>query len=226
MLKKIICLGVLLVMCLGLFFGCGNDLDEYKVTAVTAIESHANIMKAENNYTAAGYAAIEDAVEAGKQAVEDATNKGEVDTAVNDTKSAIDEINEEREMADFVLTISVDNNTKNRGEDFVVEVSLKNQSGADISISYYHSPFLANIENWQYPHPPFGLPPEPNVLVLEDGGTFTETWSLGAIGYLNPVTYESSSLPTGTHDLYFSIQIEINQSEIVVKSNTIKLIVK
>ena len=217
MLKKIICLGVLLVMCLGLFFGCGNDLDEYKVTAVTAIESHANIMKAKNNYTAAGYAAIEDAVEAGKQAVEDATNKGEVDTAVNDTKSAIDEINEEREMADFVLTVTTSKTIFNTGDEIKVNILLLNQSGKDEEISYYFliTPDIPTATN--YPAAT-EMPQYPHTRAFLNGETISITNDLG--GYFAP----------GQHEIKYNATFylnwgEANESAITLDSNTIKITV-
>jgi hypothetical protein len=227
MANKQILMAFVVIMLFGVFglAGCTESLDEYKMDKTIELQEYGDA-KGEENYTAEKWMILQQAVTEGKQAVEGATNKSAVDAAVNDAKEAIDEVKEEREMADFVLTISVVDNTKKYGEDFVVYASLKNQSGKDISISYYYSPVTPFIENWQYPHPPFGMSPEPDVITIKNNESFHETWDIGAYGYTNPITEEKSSLPIGTHELKFRALIIIEQSETIIWSNTIKLIVK
>ncbi len=100
MLKKIICLGVLLVMCLGLFFGCGSDLDEYKATKSAELQSYAD-EKGESNYCMDGWTAICNAVTQGKTNIVTATNKSGVDMAFTIAADAIAEVPHEENMGAF-----------------------------------------------------------------------------------------------------------------------------
>lgn len=126
-------------------------------------------------------------------------------------------------MEDFVLTIKVDNKTKEEGQDFVVTVSLLNQAYEDITISYYYSPFVPHIERFEYPYPPTEeLLGEPNELFIADGDTYTETWNIGSYGYLDENEVKRS-LTKGRHDLYFTTVIIFDEKQVTVKSNTVKL---
>lgn len=107
MLKKILILGVALMMCLGVFAlsACESfDLDAHKATAVTAIENHATAMKAENGYTEAGYTAIDNAVIAGTTAVNKAETKAAVSTARDTAIQAIMDVPKEddEEMSEIL----------------------------------------------------------------------------------------------------------------------------
>lgn len=97
MLKKLVVLGVALIMCLGLFTGCDNiSLDEYKVTGKALIDAHV-ATKTQGDYSTDKWAELLNVAAEGRQAVEDATNKDAVDTAVEDTRKTIDEVEMERD---------------------------------------------------------------------------------------------------------------------------------
>lgn len=128
------------------------------------------------------------------------------------------------------LCISVQKTTVRKGEDFVVDVYLKDQSGEDVSISYHFSPVFPKIDGWQYyGFPLLDKPPTPDILVIENNEHFHETWYLG--GNNNNKMDESAEdkwwqLPRGTHDLRFVSWVTINEQTLEIWSNIVKLTVR
>lgn len=91
MVKKIICLGVVLVMVLSLAAcNAGKELSEYKESAKAEIESYAK--ERQDNYSTENWIIVSGIVMACKVTVDEAENKSAVDIAVNDAKEAIDEV--------------------------------------------------------------------------------------------------------------------------------------
>lgn len=104
MFKKLIGIVGASIMLLGVLVltACDDEsLADYKATKSQALQEYAD-SKGESNYTVENWATLQQAVTDGKQAVGDATNKSAVDTAVNNTKVAINAIKKEVEMADIV----------------------------------------------------------------------------------------------------------------------------
>lgn len=97
MIKKIICLGVVFVMCFS-FVGCsqGNKLDKYKETANATIKNYAE-SKGQHNYAIENWAIISRFVTEGQLSVDTATDKNKVDSVVKTAKLQIDEIPQKEE---------------------------------------------------------------------------------------------------------------------------------
>ena len=91
MYKKIVSIGVLLVMAFSLTACQGVELAEYKLTAKTGLETYAH-EKGEENYSVENWAAIGGLVADGKVAVDAATDKNGVDVAVAAAKQAVDAV--------------------------------------------------------------------------------------------------------------------------------------
>lgn len=97
MIKKIICLGVVLVMIVS-FFGCnqGKKLDKYKETANLEIENYAE-SKGQDNYAIENWAIISRIVTEGRLSVDAAMDKDKLDSVVKTAKLEIDEIPQKEE---------------------------------------------------------------------------------------------------------------------------------
>lgn len=99
-MKKIIIIGVILVMLFSLAACKGNELAEYKAQAKADLEAYAE-SKGQENYSEDNWAAILGLVEDGKAAVDAAENKTAVDNAVSTAKEEINAI--QREVYDIKL---------------------------------------------------------------------------------------------------------------------------
>ena len=104
------------------------------------------------------------------------------------------------EGRDFKLTISVEETTIMHGEDFVVDIRLKNQSGEDVVLYYTWSPFIAHIEGWLDISFPIGG--SLNRVILKNGEFFHETRRLHSRGYGEQLDDGwPRLLPKGNHEL-------------------------
>ena len=94
MIKKIICLGVILVIFFSLA-ACNNDfnLEDYKENAKAEIQVYAYL--GQGNYLVDNWLEVLQIASNGKTTVAKAENKVDVDTAVKETKDAIDEVEKE-----------------------------------------------------------------------------------------------------------------------------------
>ena len=91
MLKKLVVLGIALVMVFSLGACCDNELAEYKTTAITDLTDYA-AAKGESNYSEENWAVIRQIVADGKETIDAAATKPAVDTARDATKAEIDTI--------------------------------------------------------------------------------------------------------------------------------------
>ncbi|MCL2842600.1 MAG: S-layer homology domain-containing protein [Oscillospiraceae bacterium] len=89
---------------------------------------------------------------------------------------------------DFELTISVEETTLPQGEDFIVHVELKNNSGQDLEIATYFL-FAPHIpgEHWIFDRI---WPPWPTFVLFESGSTISRTIHLNWYYELSPGVYE------------------------------------
>ncbi|MCL2061634.1 MAG: hypothetical protein FWH03_03310 [Firmicutes bacterium] len=199
MTKRFIGIVVAAVMLLGIFAlaSCEVGLNSYKESARAEIQSYADAKMEEHTYSAEGLAAIAQAVTDGKAEIEGAQDKLAVTAAINKAKKEIHMVN--YEGRDFLLTISVENTTIKKGEDFKVDVELKNQSGSDLEIfaTWF---FLPNIPNWslfksdvEYDPPLFTSLFENDSIISNIGfwGNEVDYWEFG------------NDLKKGTHELRF-----------------------
>jgi len=92
---------------------------------------------------------------------------------------------------DFVLTISAEESLLPQGEEFEINVTLKNQSGRDLEISFFITPFFPYIPGWEYPVAMFEMPELPKVLLIKDNGNYQGLWTFG------------DDLSIGAHELKF-----------------------
>jgi hypothetical protein len=93
MKKRLIGLAIILALLFSLS-ACSQGLSAYKEDAKQQIDSYSDA-KGQNNYSEKNWAAILLKVNAGKTAIDSADSKADVDTAVNDAKTAIDAIERE-----------------------------------------------------------------------------------------------------------------------------------
>ncbi|MCL2846496.1 MAG: hypothetical protein FWE38_02275 [Firmicutes bacterium] len=120
---------------------------------------------------------------------------------------------------DFLLTIFAEQTTVRRGENFRINVSLKNQSDGDIEIVYFVEWVRAHIPNWNDTVQSFDFPEYPQRLVVNSGDSINTTW---LIGY---------NLPRGRHNLIAETRFQIFQDGVYsermeIWSNTISLRVR
>jgi len=135
---------------------------------------------------------------------------------------------DEEVVGDFVLTISVENATVKQGENFTVNVELKNNSGEDkeIFFDYLFSPTIQGWDlfaEWGIYYDIFGksiaLFEAGSVLCVKGSPMQNNVWEIG------------STLEPGTHELRFLADFYLNWGredlqQIEVWSNTITLIVR
>jgi hypothetical protein len=111
---------------------------------------------------------------------------------------------------DFILTISVEETTLNQGENFRVNVELKNNSGEDREITHSFL-FMPYIPNWNLLADDMGGiaidPPEPQTRLLEADGI------LKNIGLMGDDAVEpwliGTALEPGTHELTFRARFHV-----------------
>lgn len=179
--------GSLLVLIIPMLFSltaCNSGLNEYRENAKAEI---ARFLTDWQHIFNDHQEALNIAVQKGEEAINKARNKKEIDSIVKNTKADIDAllIND-----DYEFSISTEMVVKKSGEDFSVEVKLKNNSGADIEMSYFWSPFWPFAPRWQYPLF-IELSEFPETVTFLNNETYTETWTLGA------------NFEVGKHDLRF-----------------------
>lgn len=227
MKKKLINLMVILVMmlCFYVLTGCDSiNLSDYKATKITELQAYADA-KGVNNYKAENWLILQQAVTEGKQAVESATTKPHVDTAVETAKTAIDAV-EEGEMRDFVMTISVNKTTLAQGENFRVNVGLKNNSEKDFEIIFNYG-FIAHVPNFIDffdPSNPAGEMPEPQTILFEKNSVLQ---NIGFWGTQEPDgILITNQLNQGRHELSFHFTFSFAGQSIRVWSNKIVLTVQ
>jgi len=130
---------------------------------------------------------------------------------------------------DFVLTISVEETTLPQGENFIVNVELKNNSGEDKEIVHVFL-FWPHIPNWHLLEEWGGIaidPPYPKTRLIEAGGVIRNITFDGREGGGWLI---GNTLEPGTHELRFVATFSLNcgqddQQPIEVSSNTIVLTV-
>ena len=127
---------------------------------------------------------------------------------------------------DFVLTISVEETTLPQGENFRVNVELKNNSGECHKIFYYFL-FWPHIPGWNLLEEDCSIPTSPTAprqryfeagSVIQDldiwGSKWDDGWLIG------------STLTPGTHELQFSAWFQTPEiGQISIRSNTVTLTV-
>ena len=124
----------------------------------------------------------------------------------------------------FMLTISVAETTLPRGENFRVNVELKNNSGECLEITYSIL-FWPSIPEWA----PFGGiaidPPEPQTRIFEANSTIQ---NIGIWGDEGEEWLIGDDLPPGKHELQFraTFWLQDNKEPIVIWSNVILLTVQ
>lgn len=101
MIKKIICLGVVLVVVFSLS-ACSQGLTAYKEDAKQQIENYA-YTKGQNNYSVESWDAILQAVSAGKTAIDDAASEPDVDISYLAAVQRIDAIIPKEEKMEEIL---------------------------------------------------------------------------------------------------------------------------
>ena len=220
---KVLAAVILVIIALALMVGLGAantlfNLEEYKTTAKAEVESYVIV----SDYSAENWAVVLGLIEDGKAAIDAATDKAGVDSSVTEAKTQIDTVEKGKEMADFVLTISVENTTVRQGEEFKVIISLKNQSGKDCEIAILGNPFRPEIPNWEYSVDSAELPEFPALIFIENNGIMQGTKLFG------------SDLEIGKHELtyralFFTNWVdhdnELNE-KVTIWSNTIIIVVQ
>lgn len=207
MIKKIIILGVILVMLFSLAACQDFVLSRYKTAAETKLETYAQEM-GEDNYSSENWADISKAVEGGKEAILDATSKPDVDTAVITAKNEINTIlTKEQEMGDFLFTISVDKTILKKNENFYVNVTLKNQSGERQEIGF-NLGFIEHIPGYSDffdPNNPVVDLPEPSTVYLDNNEVLS---NLDFWGVVQPDGIRiTNRMKSGTHEMQFHFQL-------------------
>lgn len=101
MIKKIICLGVVLVIAFS-WSSCSQGFTEYKEDAKEQIESYADT-KGQNNYSAENWNALLQAVSTGKMAIDDAASETDVDMSYSSAVQRIDAIIPKEENMEEIL---------------------------------------------------------------------------------------------------------------------------
>ena len=111
------------------------------------------------------------------------------------------------ECGNFALSISVEQTTLSQGENFVVDVRLKNLTENNVEIGHTWPYLRPVIEDWTFPpqHPvgnPFLF------FTIEAGGYFQKNYQIGGYelyGFAS-ANDEKWVLPLGSHELRFHAQ--------------------
>jgi len=137
----------------------------------------------------------------------------------------------EDESGDFILTVSVENTRVRRGEPFIVNVELKNNSGEDYEITYFFL-FWPHIEGWHIADD-WGFmraapPGEPQTRLFEADSIIRNTEFRDWESYAGEI---GTTLERGTHELRFGAYFHLNwrhenEREISFLSNPITLRVR
>jgi len=150
-------------------------------------------------------------------------------------KAFLQDRENDRLNADLVLTISVKNATITQGQDFRVNVELKNQSGEGREVSWAFG-FFPHIQGYiDYIDPNFNYPyileleaPEPRSQFLENNEILR---NLSVFGVESPdgIIISTSGLRLGTVDLSrgtHSLRFHFGRSTNIIWSNTIIITVQ
>ena len=134
---------------------------------------------------------------------------------------------------DFELTISVEETSLPQGENFIVHVELKNNSGQDLKIATYSlfSPHIPG-QHWIFERI---LPPWPNFVFFRADSTFSRTIHLNWYYDLSPGVYELTigtrfyigwEQPADPENEPIPWKVPSNAQRIDIVSNTIELTVQ
>jgi len=223
MFKKIICMGVLLTMIFSLS-GCNPELAAYKSAARTELTGYVHDLR-QSSYTAENWALAAARAKEGAAGINAAKDKVAVDTAKAAAIQSINEIPKEKGMEDFVLTISIEETTVRRGEDFKAHVELKNQSGEDREIGFSLG-FIAHIPGYIDffdPNNPDIEMPEPQSIILKNNGILRNIRFWGNEAQDGILI---TGLSSGTYKLSFHFLFGFSGQSMRIWSNTIVLNVK
>ena len=195
-MKKIKIISVLLALIFAVAFaGCDNiELAAYKITAKAAIETYAQ-SKGEYNYTEENWETIGRLVIEGKAKVDAAVDKPAVETAVDTTKQAIDEVSKEKnEMGETSLHKHSDTAISTELEHKIRQAYVRYRDGgvdfADVYIPKYYGTYSqASV-----------------ITILVDGeGIGNAVWSETVAGI---TFFDSSYVPIRVmfEDVFYSLQ--------------------
>ena len=206
----------------------------------------------EEDYTEKNWQNILDIVFEAEAAIKKSESKADVDLELSDAKEAIDGVESKwdfrSECGTFALFISVKETVLPRGDNFVVDVWLRNMSEEDVVISFGNSPtwprtfwsFSSHLISWT---PSWGFPircyfprlTDREFLTLAGHEYFHQTWNnIGGrfVGdwWDDPPNQEEGWLPIGPHQLRFRAQFIMNegsdnQQTIIIWSNTVEITV-
>jgi len=185
MVKKIIVLGILLAMTFSLSSCTFDNLAAYRAAARATLVTYAE-SKGQENYTPENWTLIQGHVATGVEVINNATDKVGVRSARDAAKHQIGIVPRrdskmEREWGysecgDFALSISVEQTTLQQGENFVVNIELRNLSGNELEIARYFLfyPSIPSV-SWIIDRVP---PPLPTFEVFEKAGSIFQTLNL------------------------------------------------
>ena len=212
------------------FIGCERkeyDLAAYKESARSILTTYVETLNLDD-YSDENWAAIEKLTNTGKKNIEAAENRTMVNAVLNAALKDIHLI--DYEGRDFVLTIEVEETILPRGENFKVNIELKNNSGEDQNIRF-DSLFGPNIRNWSIRN-------EKNLLMRHELHTaykllFEKNSVLRNIetcGFPEGPRSLGKTLTPGTHELRFGASFTLtssleDQQMIWVRSNIVVLTV-
>ena len=201
-----------------------DELAKYKEDAKANLAAYVETLEPEG-YSEENWALVQAAFLTGNQAIDAAANATGVDAALN---AAFKEIHlVDYEGRDFVLSISVEETTIQQGEDFKVNVALKNNSGEDHEI-FFKFLFYPQIPRWD-PLLEFGIHD-----IWEDSKSMFEAGSIlqpPGTAFQNNDWEFGYTLKPGKHELKFSAWFCLNlgqedQQTINVWSNVVIITVQ
>lgn len=200
--------------------GCTESLVMYKSAKIIELQNYGDA-KGEENYTIENWKRLQQVVTEGKATIENSTTKAHVDTTFEKAKTAIDTIEQM-----FVLTISVNKTTLAQGENFRVNVELKNNSEQEVEIGF-NLGFIAHIPNFKDffdPSNPSIEMPEPQTILIEKDNVMQ---NIGFWGTQEPDgILITNRLNQGRHELSFHFTFSYGGKTIRVWSNKIVLTVQ
>jgi len=183
------------------------ELNEHKANAVVKLNDYVDVLDADD-FTVVNWGRIEGYFEAGIKAINAATAKRYVDFALAEAKGRInsvelwDDMGREwgfSECGRFALSIVVKEPTLPQGQDFIIDVKLRNLSGEDIYIAIDGSvgPLIwPRIDGWN-----ISISTDSRLIFFKNDypiinwnfrGSLEDPWRLG------------NTLEIGTHELFFT----------------------
>ena len=150
LLKKIMIGGIIVVLVFGAFVlvGCSPSLQQQTDT----LSQQVYVLRNEtDNPTLAQINVLLTEAEALQERAErlDSDNVALL-AQIEELRNELEEMWNERTNIDFILTISVVNATLPQGQDFVVDVEFKNNSGQDVIFGFFISDFIPRIAGWDF----------------------------------------------------------------------------